>query len=81
VPTANLLTLTFKHCGSAGNGRIDRWEPFLGEGHTSLGRGQQARAHLRERCEPVVDDPEEVVEARYCPYWLPLACAKRGRAG
>jgi hypothetical protein len=49
---------------SAGDGRVDRWELLLGEGHTSLGRGHRVRAHLRERGEPVVDDPKEVVEVR-----------------
>jgi hypothetical protein len=34
----------------------------LGEGHISLGRGLQVRAHLCEHCEPVMNNPEEVVE-------------------
>ena len=49
---------------SAGDGRVDRWELLLGEGHASLGRGHRVRAHLSERGESVVDDPEEVVEVR-----------------
>jgi hypothetical protein len=40
----------------------DSWEFFLGEDHTSLGRDQRVHAHLRECCEPVVDDQEEVFE-------------------
>jgi hypothetical protein len=39
-----------------------RCELFLYEGHISLGQGQQVHVHLQERCEPVVDDPEVVVE-------------------
>jgi hypothetical protein len=58
---AHLQTLLQRR---AGNGRVDRWELLLGEGHTSLGRGQGLRAHLGECCELVVDGPEEVVEVR-----------------
>ena len=63
--TAVAAHLQTRRQRSAGDGRVDRGELLLGEGHASLGRGHRVRAaHLRERGEPVVDDPEEVVEVR-----------------
>jgi hypothetical protein len=67
VPAATAVAahLQTRRQRSAGDGRVDRGELLLGEGHASLGRGHRVRAaHLRERGEPVVDDPEEVVEVR-----------------
>jgi hypothetical protein len=46
--------------------RLGLLELLLDEGHISLslGRVERVLTHLRERCEPVVDDPEEVVKIR-----------------
>ena len=62
--TAVAAHLQTRRQRSAGDGRIDRRELLLGEGHASLGRGHRVHDHLRERGEPVVDhdDPEEVIE-------------------
>jgi hypothetical protein len=43
-------------------GTLPWWGLNLFRGHQVYNRGQRVYAHLRERCEPVVGDPEKVVE-------------------